>query len=120
MTDSGAPCECIFYSEHILGPVYHHSLCSYVHCHVAISMAFVLLLVIGCFMRDRIVIYPGLCGVVFGPTGLLFWLVYMCCRGRDFSKIYAESVDEKPFAALDGRTLDSRAHYSSLRYDIFK
>ena len=137
MTDAGAPCECFFFGATCLGPVYHYSVCDYALLHVIIS-AMALVLVIFLFYEETIVI-PGLFVVVFGPTGLLFWLLYIFYRKRARTYPYREAdttqqqtpnTENKLSLLLKiYRSLNISAHapegpappqYSALRCDIFK
>jgi hypothetical protein len=74
MAEDG-PCECFFFFNQDMGQMYHHSLCSYVHFHAVIAAVALIWSVAACVIRYYKLLYFSVPVMVFGPAGVLVWLL---------------------------------------------
>jgi hypothetical protein len=70
-------CECFFFFNQDMGQMYHHSLCSYVHFHAIIAAVALVWSASAYVLRNYKLLYFSVPVAVFGPAGVLVWLMIM-------------------------------------------
>ena len=91
---SSSSCDCWwFFSVHV-GPVYHYSLCDYLHFHVFFALGFLLVafMMWGAGYKNLTTI--SLFITVFGPLGVLVGVIFVSYRNQKQRRMRVYSVDE--------------------------